>query len=243
MSKRTFYKRVYCEMDMEEFVKQYSEIYYTGGEKLDYNINQNSRYVEKQIEYLLEEGIKNEIDIIHVLAWKIGKINVKESEDKKKFVYTEDWKNAESFEVKCYNRKVDLTEFVNYVKNNIEELEKLAKDEPQKVLNLLKVHSPIGIGTVYLITMLYFISRGKYPIYDRFAMMAVDAIENGIEPEGYVSYKELPEKDNKKFKSVYELYNDNYVNKVKNIFGDEYNKRDVDRALWVYGHYFKDSKK
>ncbi len=159
------------------------------------------------------------------------------------FVYTEDWKNAEMYKVKCRNRELDLTEFVNYVKNNITYLEELAEYNPQEVLNLLKEKSPKGIGTVYLITMLYFISRGKYPIYDRFAMIAVDAIENGIEPEGYVSYKELPEKDNKKFEGVYELYNDIYVNKEKNIFGDEYNKRGVDRALWVYGHYFKDSKK
>ena len=47
------------------------------------------------------------------------------------------------------------------------------KSEPQEVINELKNNSPNGIGTVYLITLLFFISRGEYPIYDRFVKIAI----------------------------------------------------------------------
>lgn len=240
MEKNGFFKRVYTKIEVQEFIEKYSAIYYEGGGKLDLGISQNSRFVEEKIEQLLQDGIKTKVDIIHILAWKIGKIKVKESESEKQFIYSEDWKNAESFKVKNRGREMDLTEFVNYVHNNIRDLEELAMHDQQETLNLLMAKSPKGIGTVYLITMLYFISKGKYPIYDQFAKIAVDAIQKGIEPEEYVEYKELPEKDNKKFKDVFRIYEETYVNKLKDIFGiEDYNKRDVDRALWVYGHYFK----
>ncbi len=73
--------------------------------------------------------------------------------------------------------------------------------------------------------------------------MAVDAILNNKKPNDYVSYSELPNKNDKKFDEVINIYNKNYVNKLNEIFGDEYkSNRDIDRALWVYGHLFNNNK-
>ena len=81
-----------------------------------------------------------------------------------------------------------------------------------------------GIGPVYLITLLYFISKGQYPIYDKFA---------------HISLKMIEEKDCQ-FNS---LIKDNYVTRLRNIFGKAYNDSNVDRALWVYSHLFNDNKR
>ena len=33
-----------------------------------------------------------------------------------------------------------------------------------------------------------------------------------------------------------------YINKLEDVFGKEYqNNRNIDRALWVYGHLFPDN--
>ena len=48
-----------------------------------------------------------------------------------------------------------------------------------------------GLGTVYCITLLYFISMGKYPIFDQFADKALDVISQNKE--------EFPNTDDKKY--------------------------------------------
>lgn len=193
----------------------------------------------------MKNGIKCEKDVIYILAWKIGRINHRESENQKKFIYTSDWTGAEQYNMKLYGEDFQISGFVDYITSNIESLEKEVEEQPQLVLNKLREHTPpYGIGTVYMITLLYFISRGKYPIYDRFAKMAVDAIINGIKPAEFVQYKELPSKNEGGFDKLMCNGMKNYICKIEKIFGKEYqNCRDIDRALWVYGHLFSGNKK
>lgn len=70
--------------DICKFVDYYKEYYYSDGPspKEIPGINQgnrSSRYVEHKIDTLIEEGIKTTEDVWHILAWKIGRINHKES--------------------------------------------------------------------------------------------------------------------------------------------------------------------
>lgn len=239
----TFYDYEGNEIAIEEFIKYYSNIYYLDTEPLN-GIRKSSRFIENTIDDLLKKGIKSEKDVINILAWKVGKIRHRESENIKCFVYTSDWKNAKQYNMKLYGKELHVRDFVNYIVSYIKELEKMAEEQPQCVLNELNKKSPYGIGTVYMITLLYFISRGKYPIYDRFAMIAIDAITNGNKPDEFVKYKELPSKKEKGFSKLMSNGMNNYICKIEDVFGKEYqNSRDIDRALWVYGHLFKNDKK
>ena len=241
------------ELSKEEFIKIYSSNYFLEQnlseqtlekEEVVKGIRRSSKWVEEEIERLLKDGIKNENDIIHILAWKVGKIKHAESDQAESFVYSSDWNNCENFSAKLYGKELvesDFKKFIEYIQSHIIDLEdKVNKRDLQSVMNTLKEKSCAGIGTVYMITLLYFISRGTWPIYDKYAQVAVTAILKGRKPGDPIDYSELPNKNDSKF---YTLMDETgaykkYVENLKGIFGSEYNKRDVDRALWVYGHLF-----
>lgn len=68
------------------------------------------------------------------------------------------------------NTAVDLSKSYRSLKENDK------KEKQQKFLEKLTIASLKGIGSVYLITFMYFITQGEMRIYDIFAMMALDAI-------------------------------------------------------------------
>ncbi len=235
------------QVEKKAFIEAYSKSYYIGNERLVPRTIQNSKVAEEKIEKLLEkeEGIKSNCDVMNILAWKLGKIKHRETDDRetnerKEIICHKGWENRKSCKVKRYGKDWDLTKFVEYIVENKSNLEAKAEDSPQEVLDKLKIVAPNGIGTVYLITLLYFISKGKWPIYDRFAMMALNAIKSGAEPGATVDCLELPAKNSDEFSNVMEILKEKYIKPLQEIFGDEYTKkRDIDRALWVYGHCFK----
>lgn len=227
-------------IERNKFVSFYGQSYYLDNPRIIPGVGQNSRFVEDQIDALLRNGIKSSIDIVHILAWKIGKINHRESEKEKRIVYTKDWLDSEATMAPSrYGKHLDLKKIAEYISGNIGSLEETAKNEPQNVLNELKSLEINGLGTVYLITLLYFISRGVWPIYDRFAKVALDAIDGNLELGSVVEYKELPDKSSSKFGTVCEDELVPYRDKIYRIFGDDLTCRDYDRALWVYGHGFE----
>lgn len=240
-----FFTQTAKEIKQDEFIAVYSDVYYMDNHS-NINVNgitKNSLYIENEIDRLLKEEIKTEKDVIHILAWKIGKIKHRESEKNQRFEYASDWANSEEGKVKRYGKEIDIKPFAQYIAKNIKDLFATADKDPQKVMNQLKEQSPNGIGTVYLITLLYFISNGKYPIYDRFAMMALDVIIQNKNPGEFVLYKELPDKNSTQFAHIMSIYQINYVDKLEKIFEKKYQTdRDIDRALWVYGHLFRTTK-
>jgi hypothetical protein len=235
-----FFTQTAKEIKKDEFIAIYNDVYYMDNHSNINGIVKNSLYIENEMDNLLKEGIKTEKDVIHILAWKTGKIKHGVSEKNQRFEYASDWVNAEEGKVKRYGKEIDMKPFAQYISKNIKDLSSTADKDPQKVMNQLKEQSPNGIGTVYLITLLYFISKGKYPIYDRFAMMALDAIIQNKNPGEFVLYKELPDKNSIQFAQVMSIYQTNYVDKLEKIFGKKYQTdRNIDRALWVYGHLFR----
>lgn len=241
------------EIDEDEFIHIYNECYYVdSGQKIP-RVVKSSRYVEERIDDILKRGIQNQLDVVYILAWKIGKIKHTASEQEQDFVFASDWEHAKNFDVLRYKRPFRLKEIADYVASNIKELESKAESNPQGVLNQLNAYfvqqNISGLGTVYLLTLLYFISKGKYPIYDRFASIAIDAIIAEKNPGSKISYHLLPAKDTERFKHVFEENMVPYMKKIKKVFGDTniYKNnpadRNIDRALWVYGHLFSDMKK
>jgi hypothetical protein len=109
-----------------------------------------------------------------------------------------------------------------------------------------------GIGPVILITLLFFITKGDYPIYDRFAMSSLivwKLNQQGINtPTGtIINGCGLPSKD--KPEELKALLNSGkyfeFIQLLKSFCSIEYEKenvwkteRYVDQSLYVYGHFF-----
>lgn len=245
-----FYDLEGNEIDIKVFIDTYSKDYFLTDEPL-FTHNYSSSFIEDEIKTILDNGIKNDdegkSEIAKILAWKIGKIDHHKSEEEKEFVYISDWQNAEKLEGVKIVGKYPIKKAVEYILENKEEL---SKKDPKSFLNELKDKDIFkGIGTVYMTTLLYFLSKGKYPIYDRFAHQAAKAIYYGVDP-GDVYVGLAPDKS--KTKEFLKMYNE-YCWLLKQIFS-EYNKKNAeklnlpenfkdysitrkqDQALWVYGH-------
>ena len=240
------------EISAEKFVKEYSNDYFLkeiGEQGLVPNLGRSSKYIEKEIEKILYKGIKNERDVARIIAWKILKIKHRESEDNQKFVYASDWVNAEQLSVTRYSNPFPLDTIAHDITSDIKKLEKLATEDPQGLLNTINKPEYKGMGSVYLVTLLYFLSKGAYPIYDQFAMMALTAIKGNTTPKAGekvvvdVEFTDLPVKESKGFSHVMENEMAIYISMLNEIFGEEWKtNRDIDRALWVYGHLFEKEK-
>ncbi|MBR6444064.1 MAG: hypothetical protein IKS63_01390, partial [Firmicutes bacterium] len=109
---------------------------------------------------------------------------------------------------------------------------------------LCKEKSPKNIGPVYIINAMFFVSGGKAPIYDAFAHKAVRSLVMDIAPsEVYLGGN--PDKN--ETKNVVLMYQE-YMTLLKKVFSctfkdktqnDMFISRELDRALWVYGHSTK----
>jgi len=213
----------------DKFIKFYNRCYYI----------ENSYIVEAYFDELIEKGIKEKSDIFKILAWKTGKINQKESKVDN-FVYYKGWEDDKSFSVKHYGREINLKILIDYAFENQNELKKM---KPQDIIGKFNNENviPEGIGTVYLVTLCYFITQAKYPIFDRFADIALKAVKKGMAPLNKIKASQLPDKSIKGFNEKMKVYDDfcELIQNVEEEFNVIYkNSRDIDRALWVYGHLF-----
>ena len=237
----------------EEFVSSFSRGYFFDekngkSNKVNLRYNQQSRPVEESVIIpILDNGMKDENDFIRALAWKIGKIKGVDIDSRSDIDYTKDWKGCEeSHSVKFYKKTISLDKMAKYVIDNKSMLEKLSKENPQKCLNLLRDNSCDYVGPVYLLTILFFLSHRKHPIYDRFADASLYAYENKLKPSKekfvHIFVRSMPQKNDRGFdtlvQDIYKPYEDR-VKKVADELGVDYEDRDYDRALWVYGHGFK----
>ena len=164
---RFFYDEQGKSMDVKEFVDHYSRLYFEGSAYSDIN----SEVVEKRIKEILKKKSENgdykfkAIEVKDILAWKIGKINHNKSNSENKVEYIKPW---DGDELRIYGTKIDIddiTERINSVDPNI---------SLSDYINSIKCP---GIGEVYIITLRYFASGGRYPIYDQFAYRAIKAIK------------------------------------------------------------------
>ena len=223
----------------EDFIDFYEPCYFGEGphcvRKLANNcgrrIYSSSRFSEKEIERILKSGIQSEEDVKIILAWKTGKIIHKKTEEKKSFVFYDKWPEKGSGELPNLD---DIT--YNIVKD-IESLDKKTTGDIRKYLEGFD-----HIGPVYAQTLLYFISKGKYPIYDKCAQIALKAYEENIFPGNAVKYEELPPDNPEKADKIINNYTC-LIRKAFSLNGTELDTivkkyRKIDRALWVYGHCF-----
>lgn len=212
-----FYYPNGTEAGKDEFIKFYNQVYYY--------MNRNLNF-ENQIDRILESDTLTRRDVVDIFRWKIGATSFDYTSE----VAANQWgsidvgKLMDSFDLDATQEKFEKKE--------------LLKGSPEGTLRFLTEQD--GIGPVYAITMLYFITQGEYPIYDRFAKMALSAILKPAKPGELIQYTELPDKSRKTFLDIMKKEMDVYQEQIKSAFGKRYwENRNIDRALWAYGHLFK----
>lgn len=241
--------------DPEHFVETYANAYFLDAPRIVPGIRQNSRYVEEEVQEILRSGFSSAVDVTRVMAWKAGKIKQRCSQESLSFEYNSDWKNWEAEAAGIDDGDVAILEERNsvsipYFAAWVWARQKdgtwsgmLQNRDPQSILEAMAIRCPLGVGTTQLLCLLYFISSGEYPIIDRFAGAALAAISRsvcvGAEILDMPLWECLPEKGSKEFKTAYRDRVLPYCGALNDLFGGRWKTdRDIDRALWIYGHRF-----
>lgn len=224
----TDYKTV---LTADDFVAKYDMIY-------SY-LNADSENLEQKMITYLNTSFPTDKDEIrdavrNILLWKTGGLL---SYDKKT--------------VKYRNSHIDIDQVVSAVEGlNYYDDKSGFLPELFKRLNKIK-----GIGPVITITLAYFMSNGELPIYDRFAHIALLAI-NEIDLKDKVTADFFYTNDYINSVSItsdlsiqenlhrYSLYRDRIrrLNQQMGISNGVDKDRSIDQALWTYGHLFNETK-
>lgn len=195
-------------------------------------LHRTSCFVEKEIiSFLSPEYVLQEKDIPVMLAWKIGKIAQVKSGEEGKIIFHKDWKEQNNQIEYYYGGKRTIP--YKQVFETIKEF-KGSDDEAAKMLD--KLISLPGIGPVYAITLLFFRSKGNFPIYDRYASIALKRIMEKDQPD----YEDRIITTNAGG-NLFDQYQ-KYITCLENlsvVLDVDFRKcRSIDRALWAYGHLF-----
>ncbi len=182
-----------------------------------------AKEVEEFIQQFWEAGEINE----YVVAWKAGRILSTEKGIQKK---DDNYLNG-------YGGVINSKELENYLEETRKKWCLLIENNNDigdfgNVYNELSQGAPANFGTVYIINLIFFLSKTDWPIYDKYAHKAAKALYMNKKPcEVYVG--DAPSK--KSVRDVVNMYAE-YIWYLKKLFGTQKISRTIDRALWVYGH-------
>jgi hypothetical protein len=199
--------------------------------------NQTSDFVESKVCSLLTKaGPLSRDDLSLIMAWKIGEIDHRTSEIQRQIVCRQGWRSGERDR---YGR--DFSPGITFLSQRMPSIvQAVVQGNPKCLFDL---HPQIDyFGPTYILTVLFFVSGGRSPIYDRFAHVAAIAISRDLPPGSHVSCREVQSWPD--FQQ--------YMNLLRPIIGaclqpsassSMFVPRPLDRALWVYGHLFGTAKK
>lgn len=209
----TFFSPHGFKLSKDQFISLYSEIYFYKNRNLA---------LEKKMEKLLYCSSLSRNDIFEILCWKTGPANT----------------DIQARTIKTQYNTIQTTPVENLLEGKKPQI-----CEPEKAEAYFKEISKIdGIGSVYAITLLHFASCGEWPIYDKFAHLALLAIDQGREFPSIITDSELGKSFHSNAKRTFDDYLQ-YRKLLHTYFGDAYRKdRSIDRALWAYGHLFNENK-
>lgn len=120
------------------------------------------------------------------------------------------------------------------LKDNNKVYEQLKKAY-KEILNLQKQNNEQTVkyfGPVYILTLIYFLSKGKFPIYDKYAHKAAKALFFNANPKDVTVETSLDKNDIDKVLTLY----CEYCWLLTQLFTSYSITREQDQALWVYGH-------
>ena len=227
---------------VQEFVSTFSPLYF---EDCDWKYRKD---VEKEYKIKINHSVKrkDENDIlgflenakqdIKTIKWKLGvDINCSDSSIKTRYKTFK----GEKLISYCKSTNNKAGEY-DYSNEGILDTYKSLCDE-------LESNSITGFGSVNIINSMFFLSGGEVPIYDYYANAAVKALLYNCSPtETYIP--EAPGRYDHPRNAKEERLAVNLLREYKlllhEVFGEAgcinqsgmYISRDLDRALWVYGH-------
>lgn len=164
----------------------------------------------------------NQQDLKFVFGWKLGQIDHQASEHKQQVVYKSDW--DQHLIAGMQFTSPDLSSAISLLAAQMSQIQTL---QPEAIFDLH--HKLNDIGPVYILTFLFFLTHGQWPIYDKYAAIAVEAITLGQVPGSKVKVSQL---------SSWRGYT-KFVGKISWICGSQNISREQDQALWAYGHFFE----
>lgn len=201
-------------------------------------INGSNSKAEEKVMEQLESSKFDEI----ALAWKAGKVDW----ECDRLVTTDSFKNDDKDSyINGYGGKIKKDAFDSYCEI-LEEKKEIINEfvdnkDWEKAYKTVMEISPDNIGPVYNINTLFFLTGGKAPIYDKFAHKAVKALLLDIEPNNVYLGSNPDKRDVVKVVAMYK----EYMILLEKLFKDWFDNRkeeymfiprELDRALWVYGH-------
>lgn len=238
--------------DLNEFIKCYNQLYY-----YDANTNVAS---EKFVDDLLKKTEFSEDDVFNLLAWKAGGVDITTTIDQNNIRYKKNWKKENG---KYYGRgqwkELKMNSIITFVSKHSKEWlahwnnkefcydAEYAQNIVSDLASITEMNESTNIGSVIIITILYFVSKGRWPIYDQYASIAMNAMKKEhMKPYERIDNIELPGKTSSAFSRMITItgrYKD-YIKFIEDIeLQSNYqytNSRDIDRALWTYGHIVND---
>lgn len=211
----------------EKFIDFYSEAYF-------YDPATRDLKLESRMEEILKSDTWSRRDVMDILRWKLGAT----SWDYESEMVYHRWGAIDAHDLndRIFGQGKDTVS------------KSFSQEKPEKLFE--KYLGASGIGPVYAITLLYFQSQSEYPIYDKYAHIALLQLENPKHfccEESLITDKALNEKFHSgsvNAETIWKEYLTNYVGTLKSLFDFEtvYRKsRRLDRALWAYGHLFNDT--
>jgi hypothetical protein len=140
----------------------------------------NSPFVEDEACQLLNaDAPLNLNDFKLIMGWKMAAIDHKRSEQHHRIIYREAWG------AKLMNYRRSYTDSLKWLVQNQQKLH-VATRNAQNAFDLLvrakKDGHLAGFDTTYMLTILFFLTHGQQPIYDRFVHKALHAIANQTVP-------------------------------------------------------------
>src|SRR5258708_4837356 len=158
------------QIQCQEWLMTYEPYYFLSGPTLQPRINgrnQSSPFVENQVCALLTQPTPLSKDnLILAMAWKIGGlIDHGRSEAGQKIVYLQDWPrrltSKSRFGILDFSLSIPrLAATMPTI------LTQIGQGNPRYLFDL--VPRPKGFGNVYILTVLFFVTHGEYPIYDKY---------------------------------------------------------------------------
>lgn len=253
----------------ESFITTYRKFYFKNkeGEEISdeefqedgipTDLNRTDVGLEEHIIKKLNDGIYD----AEAFAWKAGRAKWENNGFEYKEGMEEKWVNGNGNPIKKDKNSQNYTKkkFEKYVKNvnNNNMLEyKRGKDIKTFYKEVAKAYNLYNFGTVNIINVMFFLSEGAIPIYDYFAHVAVKALLMDKNPKeifvpGAPGKKEHPRgKEGFNKEEYYLALNllEEYMWLLEKVFREEIRKeenngmyisRELDQALWVYGHAYK----
>jgi hypothetical protein len=222
----------------QEWLATYEPYYFLDGPTQGRRItrrNQTSRLVESQVCSLLNRTTPiSQEDLILAMAWKIGLIDHHASDAQQKIVFAQGWTAtltaSTQFGVRDFSSSIPALAAI-IARASTED----NRSNPRYLFDLARKLE--GFGSVYMLTVIFFVSGARFPIYDRYAHIAVQAIQEELAPENKIRYKQLSKwSDYERYMNILGCVRD--VCPAENRNSSVFVSRSLDRALWVYGHFF-----